>query len=429
MKTQTKSLFVIIFVFTLLLTGEQISNAQAQAGATLTLSPSNYLASQVDETFNLNITITNVNDLNAWTMDVSWDPKILQLEGDPVEGEFLTNVASTVFLFYTQQVNIGALNIGSAFLSRSGASGSGTLAKLTFKIVAAAAYSPIRLENVSIYSSESGSTFGTRKPLAHNEPQPAATVSLLTGEGPLAHAGEPQTVNEGSPVQFNASRTIPITDGTQFRWTFEDNGTKELSGIMPTYTFERPAIYDVRLTVTDEQGLNSSTTVRITVKDITPPVAIITLRDIAPGAQIPVGQAVTFDALKSYDPEYNETRNVSGLNATGYTWDLGDGSALTSEEAHSDIIHHTYNKAGSYTVSLSVTDIRANLIGTTTMQVTVGEVSVPQTLNLPPTVIWILVGITVIVIAGSALWLTGTTIIKPLFKKQYEEKAGTNKKA
>jgi PKD repeat protein len=251
--------------------------------------------------------------------------------------------------------------------------------------------------------------------MAHNEPQPSATVSLITGEGPLANAGDAQTVDEDTPMEFNASKTIPITNGTQFHWIFEDNGPKQLEGISPTYTFDIPGIHEVLLTVTDEQGFTSNTTVLITVNDVTPPVAVIIMQDVASGVSIKVGQTVTFDASGSYDPE-NGT-----VKPNGYTWNMGDESTLDQTEISHYAIHHQYEKTGVFNVSLTVTDERGNLTGSTTLQVTVGEEALAQTLNLPPTVIGILVILTVAVIVGSAFWLTGATLRKQSFEMRSKD--------
>ncbi|RLE41413.1 hypothetical protein DRJ19_05910, partial [Candidatus Woesearchaeota archaeon] len=55
-----------------------------------------------------------------------------------------------------------------------------------------------------------------------------------------------------------------------------------------------------------------------------------------------VNQSVTFDASSSYDPDGNITK---------YEWDFGDG-----ETASGKIVTHAYSDAGSYTVTLTVTD-------------------------------------------------------------------------
>ncbi|MDF2956228.1 MAG: PKD repeat domain protein [Candidatus Alkanophagales archaeon MCA70_species_2] len=55
-----------------------------------------------------------------------------------------------------------------------------------------------------------------------------------------------------------------------------------------------------------------------------------------------VGQAVTFDASESYDPEGS---------IVSYEWDFGDGTTASGM-----VVTHAYSAAGSYTVTLTVTD-------------------------------------------------------------------------
>lgn len=60
--------------------------------------------------------------------------------------------------------------------------------------------------------------------------------------------------------------------------------------------------------------------------------------------QAAVGQAVTFMALASYDPDGKIIR---------YYWDLGDGSSALART-----VLHSFNEAGDYIISLTVTDSR-----------------------------------------------------------------------
>ncbi len=72
----------------------------------------------------------------------------------------------------------------------------------------------------------------------------------------------------------------------------------------------------------------------------TPPVASFTYSPTT----VRAGQVVSFDASKSYDPD-------SGDAITSYAWSFGDGSAGMGVKTA-----HTFAKAGTYTVKLTVTD-------------------------------------------------------------------------
>ncbi len=413
MKTNNLSFFVFYILITSLFVGSFVFKVQSQTQTTLTFSPSTYLATSLDETFTLDLKITDVSNLRGWTTDVTWNSEVLELVGKPVEGNFLSSIDSTVFITDVSNSN-GSLNVASTIIMSESASGSGTLATLTFKIIASATHSPVNLVNTSLISPEPGHFSGSYEEIAHTAPQPSATVSLMTGEGPLAHPGDSQTVDEGNLVTFDASQTTPITDDTTFLWTFEDDGNQTLDGIAPTYTFDVPGVYEVFLTVTDGQSLISEASVLITVTDITPPVAKIILIE-GSSTRIEVGSTVNFEAIESYDPEDGV------LKTDGYLWDLGDGSVHSDEKLSDRFFRHVYEKTGTYTVSLTVTD-QVGLTDSTTIQVTVvDKQKSASSLNLPIEVTWILVGITIVVIAGSVFWLTGTELTKPSLKTQKKD--------
>ena len=67
-----------------------------------------------------------------------------------------------------------------------------------------------------------------------------------------------------------------------------------------------------------------------------PPAAVITAPE-----QGAVDQAIKFDASAS----------TSGGTITEYEWDFGDGV-----ETNGMLVEHKYDKAGTYTVTLTITD-------------------------------------------------------------------------
>ena len=66
-----------------------------------------------------------------------------------------------------------------------------------------------------------------------------------------------------------------------------------------------------------------------------------------------VGQAVTFDASGSYDPDGS---------IVSYEWDFGDGNITNTTE---EKIKHSYSESGSYKVTLTVTDDKGATSSTT----------------------------------------------------------------
>ena len=158
-------------------------------------------------------------------------------------------------------------------------------------------------------------------------PVAVATATPQTGDAPLA-------------VTLNGSGSFD-QDGTivSYAWNFGD-GTSG-AGSVVSHTYSTPGSYAAVLTVTDSQGLTASQSVQIqaTAPNILPN-AVIAASSTSGAAPL----AVTFNGSGSTDPD--------GSIAT-YAWNFGDGT--TSSGA---VVSKTFNTAGTYTVTLTVTDNR-----------------------------------------------------------------------
>jgi PKD repeat protein len=164
------------------------------------------------------------------------------------------------------------------------------------------------------------------------------------------------TVAEGSSIVSNA-------------WTFGDGATA--NGVYVSHVYNTPGLYEVTLTVTDDQGQQSTTNAQIEIIEAAPgptvtpvptpepdqpPVAVIT----APSEAL-VGQPVTFDASNSQ----------SASPIVSYAWQFGDGGT-----ANAVTVQHAYARPGVYNVILTVTDDQ-NLSGTSNQQIQITEAPPP----------------------------------------------------
>jgi len=156
-----------------------------------------------------------------------------------------------------------------------------------------------------------------------------------TNERPTAHFDyTPASPGTGEQITFDASASGD-PDGTvaNYTWAFGDGNTITTTDSVVNHTYTMPGEYDVRMTVTDDNGATRTRTKTLLVNSL-------------PSA------ALTFDCT-----EQACTFNAGGSSDDGtianYTWTFGDGNTTTTADA---VIDHTYPDGGSYDVALTVTD-------------------------------------------------------------------------
>ena len=154
---------------------------------------------------------------------------------------------------------------------------------------------------------------------------------------PTADANGPYNGTVGTPVSFDGTGSND-PDGTivSYEWDFGDGGTG--TGATPTYTYAAAGNYTVSLTVTDDGGATDTATSTANIgAGNAPPIA-----DANGPYNGTAGIAVTFDGSASTDPDGT---------IVAYDWDFGDGNTGTGVSPT-----NTYALAGTYTVTLTVTD-------------------------------------------------------------------------
>jgi PKD repeat protein len=196
--------------------------------------------------------------------------------------------------------------------------------------------------------------------------QQTTATKLVTAQTPPTPAFSILTApaRQGQPVAFDGSAsqggTKPIAS---YSWNFGD-GSAAGSGAAPTHAYAAPGPYTVTLTVTDSSGVSASSSRQLTVLGL--PTAAISVATADPVA----GSAVAFSGAGSSE---------AGGSIVSYSWSFGDGTAASSGVTPS----HTYGQAGTYTVSLTVTDA-AGTTGSATAPVTVGAIPPSPPPSPPP---------------------------------------------
>lgn len=181
--------------------------------------------------------------------------------------------------------------------------------------------------------------------------------SLSTIAGPTT-AFSSEAGCEGSPVQFtdmtNTNGGAPII---QWSWNFGDpaSGAANTSYLQnPVHIFSAAGTYTVVMYSTSASGCQDSTSQVITITS-SPAVAFLYSSSCA-------GQPVTFEP----DPSVMNTSEI-----VLYNWDFGDGSPSSNQMSPT----HTYAIYGTYTVTLTVTNING-CIATTNRSVVITAVPV-----------------------------------------------------
>ncbi|MFC2099922.1 PKD domain-containing protein [Candidatus Bipolaricaulota bacterium] len=168
-------------------------------------------------------------------------------------------------------------------------------------------------------------------------------------------------------ITFTPAANIGDPEGAianaTFAWDFGDGSAiEQTTGTAAvTHTYAGGGTFDVTLSVTGEDGLTSTKTNEVAVEG--PPNAAPEIDEItATPANPAISEQVDFAATIT-DADQPEA------TAFDYAWSFGDADDTTSTEAEPSF---TYDTAGTYTVTLTVTDEAANT-ATATIEVSVGN--------------------------------------------------------
>jgi hypothetical protein len=137
-KTHAFAILLCLALASLVGISVRISEVKSSPSATLSLQPATVTgpSSSVDvgKTFNLTLYVANVTNLWSWKVAISWDPSVLNLTSSPTAGSFMGG--ATLFLAHPTNYSGGSIpELSDTYLSNTSISGSGILAKMTFKII------------------------------------------------------------------------------------------------------------------------------------------------------------------------------------------------------------------------------------------------------------------------------------------------------
>ena len=131
-------------------------------------------------------------------------------------------------------------------------------------------------------------------------------VTVRDTTPPIAEAGDDIEIDQHETVVFNGSSSFDNIGLVNYYWSFEDNGSKTISGVNASYRFDNAGIFDVELEVVDTMGNDNSDTMKVTVNDTDPPLA-----DAGDDKrEINISDALILDGSGSTD----------NVGITNYTW-------------------------------------------------------------------------------------------------------------
>ncbi|HVO37042.1 MAG TPA: cohesin domain-containing protein [Candidatus Acidoferrum sp.] len=133
--------------------------ALAQPNTNLYVDPSKYVALAMNETFNININISDAVGVSAWEVFVRFDPTILVVSGYQ-SGGFLLRAGTVFPLQFLNQSSSGYIQAGETLAVPTEASGNGTLLKLTFKVIGNG-HCPLEIYNTLLVDSDLNSLYHT----------------------------------------------------------------------------------------------------------------------------------------------------------------------------------------------------------------------------------------------------------------------------
>jgi len=219
-----------------------------------------------------------------------------------------------------------------------------------------------------------------------------ATVNLtVENQAPTLTIQSPKTsdFNEDQKVQFTASGDDTESDLPKLNFTWEIDGrTYYGSAVEVTFATAGPKTF--RLTVSDPEGANATASGELNIKNLPPKLSasIDTL-------SVLVNQTINFTATG--------TDTASDMPLLKVKWDFGDGTSSSDFNGS-----HIYSKAGTYTLTATLTDDQGQKVTQTlTVSVTAPVTPMPPKKPDPPqdtgmgmTPVYIGVGVAIAAVAG-----------------------------
>ncbi len=193
----------------------------------------------------------------------------------------------------------------------------------------------------------------------------ADSIEVTVGIPPTASASA-NPMSGAAPLDVSFTGTGTDTDGAivLYEWDFEGDGSYDWSNASSgntTHTYTYSGIFNATLRVTDDDGLNDTASVLISIAG--PPIAKPKAYPISGEAPL----TVTF---------FSDGEDIDG-SPEYYDWDFNGDGTFDKHLIASMNTTYTYSNAGTYNAALKVTD-NEGLTGTSSVTINVTAPPNPQ---------------------------------------------------
>jgi PKD repeat protein len=215
--------------------------------------------------------------------------------------------------------------------------------------------------------------------------QATETVTVET-PAPTAAIAAPEAAGINESVTVDANASVAASGDRRFEWRIDGEVVEDANESTLTTAFEQAGEYTVSVTVTDDTGGSDTDEVVVTVTQ-----SLAAVIETNPDSPV-VGEQVTFDGggsagnVTSYEWTFGDENASDGDEAVGGNVTDGnqtdenvtDGNVTDgnqtdeNETASGETVTHTYERAGEYTVTLTVVAVDGET-ATTTVEIDVAE--------------------------------------------------------
>jgi len=273
----------------------------------------------VGSTFTIKVNVSDIDDLWGWEVNMTFNPLYVNVT-QVIRGPFLSSGSPAVWMFNpTNNLNntAGWVNFAELimppYLGKTGATGDGELASVTFQVKAVGG-TLLRFVKTILNTVK----YENKVPIDPHTREDGIFDNRIENAEPIASfVASPLPANVSDIVEFDASASHdPDAWLVSYQWDYGDGTTEiymreHLRNVNltaeTTHIYTRAGTYTVTLTVTDNDGATSTATDSVSINGHDVAVTMVKASHIA----VMQGTQVTVDVTVANLGTYSETFNVT----------------------------------------------------------------------------------------------------------------------